>query len=513
MTKSLENLRRDAKALKKAHASGEADALARVGAVLPDVETLKHADALHVIARENGAESWPKLKLATEIAAMDRAARAERLKIALYRGQTWVVERLLTDDPELAHANFGLQVALYREDAVAQALARDPSLVNQPVAGPRTPILHLTFSQHWRTSDDGADASIRLAQLLVAHGADVNDSYPSEPGSEHPLSALYGAVGHAGNVALARWLLENGADPDDNESLYHATELDHLDGVRLLLEHGATIEGTNALFRMLDFDSYDGVKLFLDHGANPNERINDHPSGQPAIVISALHQAARRRCSGDVARLLIEHGADGTTKVGGHSAYALARMRGSHGVARALEEAGQATDLDPLERLLARAAEGPVEGRIAPEAITTRETRLLIGRLLGFDAPRAHVERLVELGLDPNEKDEMGMPAIHMAAWEGHADAVEFLLGCDPDLNHKNDYGGDLMGTVIHGAEFCPARDRRDHLRAAMLILEAGAPLHRYDARHCGAPELAEYLTDWADAHPDRVIEDAGNRA
>jgi hypothetical protein len=48
-----------------------------------------HADFLQVIPREQGYESWPKLKFAVEAAAMSRAQRAERLARALYQGQQW----------------------------------------------------------------------------------------------------------------------------------------------------------------------------------------------------------------------------------------------------------------------------------------------------------------------------------------------------------------------------------------------------------------------------------------
>ena len=48
MSHSLSRLRRDAKALKKSHASGNADAHRRVGRIFPAVTDLKHADALHV---------------------------------------------------------------------------------------------------------------------------------------------------------------------------------------------------------------------------------------------------------------------------------------------------------------------------------------------------------------------------------------------------------------------------------------------------------------------------------
>ncbi|MDU8944419.1 ankyrin repeat domain-containing protein [Ovoidimarina sediminis] len=506
MTQSLDTLRRAARRLKRAAGAGEPDALARIRAVFPDGRTLRHADALHIIAREEGFDSWPRLKAAAEIAAMSREARAERLKIALFYGQHWVVERLLAEDPDLPEMNLGLQIALYREDAVTAALARDPGAATSMI-GVRAPILHLAFSHQWKHHPDGPAASIHIAERLVAHGADVNDSYPAEEGSVHRLSALYGALGHAGNVPLARWLLQQGANPNDNESLYHSTELGHTEGLKLLLEFNAKTEGTNALLRAMDFDDAEMVRLLLEAGADPNEGPADHPSGQPPVVIPGLHQAARRMCSAEVARLLIAHGADGTAPYQGHTAYALARMRGNRAVAQVLEEAGQATPLDPSETLLAEAADGRATGRIEPSGLTD-ESRRMIHRILGYEDPLGHVKRLVSLGLDPNEMDEQGMPAIHIAAWEGHADVVAFLLDHAPDLAHRNIYGGDLMGTVIHGAEFCPARARRDHLGAARLIWEAGSPRHRHDITHCGVEDLAALLEDWAEEAPERVVND-----
>ena len=99
MPTSLDSLRQAAKHLRRDFAKGDADARDRVAAVLPNAQSLRHADALHVIAREAGAESWPKLKFLTDLAAADRDARAERLKLALYFGQHWRTDALLAADP------------------------------------------------------------------------------------------------------------------------------------------------------------------------------------------------------------------------------------------------------------------------------------------------------------------------------------------------------------------------------------------------------------------------------
>ena len=167
MSHSLDYLRRQAKHLKRAFNAGAADAVDRVRAVLPQATSLRHTEALHVIAREEGHPSWPRLKLAADVERMDREARAERLKIALYLGQAWVVEDLLRADPDLGEHNLGLLCALYDADGVMRALGRDPGVATR-IVGIRSPILHLAFSRYWRAAPERAEAMIAIAEALVA---------------------------------------------------------------------------------------------------------------------------------------------------------------------------------------------------------------------------------------------------------------------------------------------------------------------------------------------------------
>lgn len=109
---SLDDFKKFARRLRKAFLKGEAEATERVSAHVDPSKPLCHADFLHVIAREAGHDSWPKLKFTLEAASLSRDERAERLKQALYFGQHWVTEKLLADDPTLKDDNFGLQVAL-----------------------------------------------------------------------------------------------------------------------------------------------------------------------------------------------------------------------------------------------------------------------------------------------------------------------------------------------------------------------------------------------------------------
>ena len=503
---SLDKLRRNAKALKKAYRAGDAAAIARVRSILGTPSTLKHADALLVVAREAGFSSWPRLKFAVEMQAMDRAARAERLKIALYLGQDWIVQALLAAEPDLGAENFGLQCALYDIESVRRVLKRDPGAATRAI-GVRSPILHLAYSKHFRAEPDRAGAMIAVADALLAAGADVNDSYPFEPGASHEISALYGALGHAGNLQLAEWLLEHGATPNDDESLYHATELPALDGVKLLMRYGVKTEGTNALLRMLDFDNLEGVRLLLDYGADPNEKAPDHPSGQAVPKIPALHHAARRGRDGRFAELLLRHGAEGDAVWEGRTAYAVAMLYGNLPFARALATAGHASPLNEADSILAGCAEGKVpEGRpLARMALGDEEKRILTRVILWEDA-LDHAKALVAAGIDPNVTDEMDMTPLHLAAWAGLPEQTAWLLTLSPDLTHVNGYGGDLLGTIIHGSENRLDTAVRDHVACARLALGAGAALRQADLDGAMDEDLVAFLSDWAEAHPERIV-------
>ena len=60
-------------------------------------------------------------------------------------------------------------------------------------------------------------------------------------------------------------LLSAGADPDDNESLYHAVAAPATHCLRLLLDAGATVARTNALPNALGRSDPELVRLLLEH--------------------------------------------------------------------------------------------------------------------------------------------------------------------------------------------------------------------------------------------------------
>lgn len=507
MKRSLDALRRSAKTLHRAYETGEPEALARVRDHPPrNRGALRHADFLHIIAQEMNFASWPRLKLAAETEGLERAARQQRLKMALLQGQSWAVQQLLWDTPDLARGLTGLEIALYDLEAVRAALAADPEAARRQY-GPHGAMMHLAYSCYFRVRPEAEDDMIAMAELLLAHGADVNDSAPAAPGSDHRLSALYAALGHAGNLRLADWLLENGADPNDGESLYHATELGHRDGVALLLRHGARPEGTNALLRAMDFHDHDMVSLLIAHGARADEFSAEPVGGEAPWVLPALHQAARRMSDARMVALLLDAGADPGQTYAGVSAYAFARIFGNAALATALEAQGADQPLSAIEAQLVAAAEGASPGGTFINAAQVPPVlRTLLQDLIRLPEKRVHVARLVAMGFPFDTPDDSGLTPVQVAGWEGLPEALRDMLRLKPDLSHVNGYGGRLLDTILHGAEQCPDRAQRDHGACLQLVLEEGVGLPRRAIAQCGREDLCDLMAQWAQDHPGQLI-------
>ncbi len=503
---SIDQLRRDAKTLRRAFEAGDVAARQRVRSVKPreDLSALKHADFLHVIAREQGFGSWPRLVFAAETHGLDRAAKRQRLIAALFHGQNWRVEQMLEATPDLAEGDFHLACALYDLKTVRGALEAEPARALEEASG-RRPIVWLAGSRWFHARPELKADMLEIAGLLLANGADVNDGVPWEEG--HKLSVLYLAIGASDNMALGRWLLEHGADPNDNESLYHATELGHHEGLKMLLNHGAEPNGTNALLRAMDFDDLTAVEMLLKAGAEPGDYNAGPVGGELPWVYPALHQAARRMCSREMVKLLLEHGADPGRVHDGMTAYALARVYGNSVVARALEAAGASTRLSNVEKVLAEVADGASHpGRLAREALPEAVAGL-VRTILQLPGKLPHVRRLVEAGLPFDAPDSEGLTPVQVAGWEGLPEVMGYFLSLGPDLTHVNGYGGTLLSTILHGSENNPNREGRDYEACLRLALEAGVDLPKRAAQFAGVPELAAYLADWAEAHPEQVVD------
>jgi ankyrin repeat protein len=199
---------------------------------------------------------------------------------------------------------------------------------------------------------------LAIAELLLANGADVDLGSPAYEGKNRMLLPLFYAIGHADNMALGRSLLEHGVNPNDQESLYHSTELGHHEGLRLLLAHGANPGGTDALLRAIDFHDVVAVKRLLDAGALADEFDDTRVGGERPFVAPALHQAARRMCSLEMIELLFDAGTNPARTLEGCTAFGYVKMFGNRELVMAMVRRGVASELTKEEALLAKAADG-----------------------------------------------------------------------------------------------------------------------------------------------------------
>ena len=142
------------------------------------------------------------------------------------------------------------------------------------------------------------------ARWLLDAGADplqtIGNRWPpaslQSPSDTERLSALYGAAGQNHDAQLTQMLLQAGANPNDGESLYHATESRDLRCMTLLLEAGATVEGSNAFHHQLDTDDIARLRLLLAHTVDVNDSSSGLGNPRSGRFVAAVRVLTSTRC-------------------------------------------------------------------------------------------------------------------------------------------------------------------------------------------------------------------------
>ena len=425
----------------------------------------------------------------------DRAAeRVDELLEASVEGRSDLAAALLAADPDLhlALARFDVHTAaaLGEADHLASLLAADPVLATAPDDRRGWPPLLYACHSCWHRIDRRrGDGLLRVVRQLLDAGASP-DTSNGRPSREGYRSALYGAAGIANNPAITRLLLERGADPDDDESLYHsAYHAPDLECTRLLLEHGATVDGTNALGAMLDTGSVEGVRLLLDHGALP--------SGD------TLPGAIQRHCAVPIILALLDAGAD-PASAGCHpvSPLRLAVLTGQPDVAALLRERGAATTADDTTAadqlvgacMLADRDEATRLLSAEPDLVTALPEQLAGSALVHAAeyAGPASLQLMLDLGFPVDARGApFGGTALHHAAYNGRAALVRLLLGRGADVAALD---ANWTMTALGWAIVASSRDHSpgpdtDLPATVEALLDAGSPTQ--DAWHPDATPSA----------------------
>jgi len=450
---SLEQLRKQAKDLRRGVLAADPAAVAEAAARYPDAPAgfpLRAAQL--VVARRYDFASWTRLKRHVEIVTrysrfpdrvttnktVDSFLRAACLTYGAdelaWREEAW---RIYSVDPEIIEGNVHAAAAVADADELRRILAADPAAARRE-GGPFRwePLSYLAYARH--DPAISADATLGAARLLLDAGADPNAGYLWH-GLCTPFTVLTGVFGegelgpvlqprHPHSLALARLLLEAGADPNDGQTLYNRMFEPGNDHLELLFEFGLGTGDGGPWRRRLG--------SVLDSPA-------DMLRGQLTWAIA--HGMTER------VRLLVEHGADVTAPLDKWAtATALAATTGHADLIDYLVAHGA----PPLDLALpddfiaaALAADRARVGQLlADHPGLARQVRTARPALVAWAAAcgdAAAVELLVDLGFDVNAKGRTDMPndqpwqtALHHAAGAGNLELARTLLrlGADPDI-------------------------------------------------------------------------------
>ncbi len=359
-------------------------------------------------------------------------------------------EKILAAYPDLASRSIYAAAILGDAGAVRRFLTQDPALADAK-GGPRKwdALTCLTFSRYLRLDPSRSEGFVLAATALLDAGASANTGW-FEP-HHHPEpaweSAIYGAAGIARHPGLTRLLLARGADPNDDETPYHAPETYDNRALEILVESGTLSDQSLAtiLLRKTDWHDYDGIRWLLARGVNP-----DTPT---RFGKTALHNAILSDNGLEIIDALLDRGADprrvatrptrGPGPSPARSAFAMAARRGRADVLASFARRGVPDELDGVERLIAACArnDAAAAGRIAEAGPDLLAQLLAEGGTLLAEFAGVHntdgVRVLLDLGVDvaapyTDGDGYFGIPknslAIHVAAWKMAHATVKLLV-------------------------------------------------------------------------------------
>lgn len=424
---NLDHLRKQAKALRKVNPS------------------LKLSEAQFQLAREYGFESWPKLVHHIESLQLANQTLIEQVeqfkRIRAHNRPLHRAQMLLKANPAIA--SFDLETA---------CLACEPELVADRLQNetPQEGLIAVTlFGPLAKRHPDKAE---QIVAQLLSTGASANSRLPD---GEH-YTAAYGAVSLP-SISILKLLLEHGADPNDNECLYHSCENDGISFPTLLLSYGAKVEGTNALNRMADFEKPDGIRLLLETGYDPNRD-------------GTLRHAIHRGRSAEFLRVLLEFGADpDRPDLHGGTARGLAYQRGYP--LDLFDGDFEPSYVDQVLRACALDQMPPP----APEGL--KAEGFSAGATFHFAAERGDlrlVQNLLRAGFRDLGNALGGESPLHQASWYGHSAIIRELVEAGADVSLRDmRYQGLPIGWAMYSSTTAN-HDR--HAEAVRTLIELGSP-------------------------------------
>jgi FOG: Ankyrin repeat len=404
-------------------------------------------------------------------------------------------EEILRANPGVATANIYTAAILGDHETVRRLVDSDKQLATRK-GGPRDwdPITYLCFSRYLKIDGARSDDFVKSAASLLDAGADPNSGWFESDHQPKPEweSVIYGAAGLSHSADLTRLLLERGADPNDEETPYHAPETYDNAALKVLVQSGKLTKDSLAtiLLRKADWHDYEGIKWLLEHGVEPDTVTRWGKT--------ALQQAVLRDNDIEIIRVLLDHGSDPTlvaTKPERHngaspaSVVETAAFRGRGDVLRLFGERGVDIALHGMEALLAACAmndSAKVAAIVNDNPQLVRDLKAAGGMFLGNFAGNGNtdgVRNLLDLGLPVNAMSLHGDPyfgiarnstALHVAAWRARHDTVRLLIDRGAEVNVLDAEGRTPLQLAVKACVDSYWMNRRSPESIEMLV-RAGA--------------------------------------
>jgi ankyrin repeat protein len=478
---NLEHLKNQAKDLLRSFQQGDAAAKERF-ASLSTAAAPKLADALHVVAREYGFTSWPKLK--EHVESLTRfLSPAELLSAAICASNADRTAHVLEKHPELKAeldqpmANYGagdtpLLAAVQRSDRkTIDVLLRAGAGIN-------------ARGHSWAGGLSVLDECAQdMAAFLIERGAKLDAHAAARLGMLQELQGLVtadpgvvaarGAHGQtplhfASTIEIAQYLLEHGAEIDARDLQHESTPAQHMlrvlqgrhyrrdrqDIARYLVARGCETEVLMA--------------SALGDLALVRRRLDADPSCIRTCVSEAHFPKRDPRSGGTIYNWIFGPG---------RTAHLISRDFGHDDVFHLLMErtpndlklalACELGDEDAFRALLA--TNPNLTGSLSDD-----DRRRLPGAAQNNNAKA--VRLMLGAGWPVDTRGEYGMTPLQWAAWHGNAEMVREILRHHPQLELKdNAHGITALGAALHGSENGWHRDTGDYAATVEALLDAGA--------------------------------------
>ncbi len=446
---SLEQLRRQAKDLLRAHRAGDEAARARVAAVHPrPQEPLKLSGAQLVIAREHGFPSWPRLRAYVERLAAHGPGlqHAYHEDLEYYDGRAYGLLASAEDGTDGAVTAFERHGAPLTQAGARTVIAREHGFPSWPA-----------LRRHVAGLRESGEPFARAYRAIEAHDIErlpaLLDRFPELVGARGTNgNDLLGMAGATCDERLVAILLERGADVTRANAhgwtpLHQAAYSDLPKLARMLLDAGARVDvsargdGGTPLVVALFWGNRETAELLAEHGVCPRNL-------RAAAGLGRL----------DLLDELIDTPDAGAQRgfYRPHSGFPAWQPSDDPGEVRdeALSWAARNDRVEAIELLVARGA--------AVDADVYRGTALSWAAACGRVAA---VRCLVALGADPSGRATFGGPghgegvtALHLAAQNGDLEVIRALLelGADPTLRDGL-YDGTPANWAEHGGHAAAA--------------------------------------------------------